>query len=161
MPINNGQRVTYSPIGIDIGTRSINVVQLAKSASGLYIHEADIMMLPAEKVTEEGSIIGAFSDIIKRNNFKGKEVVSRMPPSLVTIIPIKISQRENETEEGAILRESKEYIPYPLDEAVIDFLPIGTVGEEGDKARKILLIFTKRSDVINHLELLKNVGLKV
>ena len=160
MPTKNRQRVRYSPIGVDIGTRSINVIQLAVSSKGIYVHEADIVMLPQEK-SQDADMVNALSDIMKRNNFKGKEVVSRMPPSLVTIIPIKISQRENETEEGAILRESKEYIPYPVDEAVIDFLPIGSVGEEGDKAKKILLIFTKRSDVINHLEMLKNVGLKV
>ena len=80
MPIKNGKMATYSPIGIDIGTRSINIVQLATSSEGLHIHEADIMMLPDEKVTGESEITDALSDLINRNNFRGKEVVSRMHP---------------------------------------------------------------------------------
>ena len=161
MLIKNGQLVTYSPIGIDIGTRSINVVQLAKSASGLYIHEADIMMLPDEKITEEREITDALSNLIKRNKFMGKEVISRMHPSLVSIIPIKVSQREGETIEQAILREAKEYLPYPIEESVIDYLPISSVMGSTDDQKKVLLIFARRSDVIGHIDVLKKVGFKV
>ena len=161
MPIKNGKMATYSPIGIDIGTRSINVVQLAKSSEGLYIHEADIMMLPDEKIAEERGIIDALSDLINRNKFRGKEVVSRMHPSLVSIIPIKVSQREGETIEQAILREAKEYLPCPVEEAVIDYLPISNVAGGADETRKVLLIFVKRSDVIAHINILKKIGLKV
>src|SRR3989337_4532542 len=160
MPIKNGKMATYSPIGIDIGTRSINVVQLAKSASELYIHEADIMMLPDEKITEESKITDALSDLLKRNNFRGKEVVSRMHPSLVSIIQIKISQREGESEEQAILREAKEYLPCPVEEAVIDYLPISNVAGGTDETSKVLLIFVKRSEVIAHINVLKKIGLK-
>ena len=161
MPIKNGKMATYSPIGIDIGTRSINIVQLAKSSEGLYIHEADIMMLPDEKITEEREITDALSNLIKRNKFMGKEVISRMHPSLVSIIPVKISQREGESEEQAILREAKEYLPCPVEEAVIDYLPISNVAGGTDETRKVLLIFVKRSDVIAHINVLKKIGLKV
>ncbi len=161
MSIKNGQRVTYSPIGIDIGTRSINIVQLAKSSRGLCIHEADIMMLPDEKVMKESTIADALSGIIKRNNLKGKEIVSRMSPSLVSIIPIKISQREGESVEQAILRESKEYLPCPVEDAVIDYLPINNIAEGADGTKKFLLIFVKRSDVESHINVFKKVGFKV
>lgn len=156
----NGRQVTYSPIGVDIGTRSINVVQLAASSGGVYIHEADIMMLPDKRV-EENILVDVLSEIMRRNNFKGKEVVSRMPPSMVSIIPIKISRRENETVEQSILRESRDYLPYPVEEAVIDYIPFGNTEEGVDKSEKFLLVFTKRSEVINHLHMFKQAGLKV
>lgn len=161
MNTKNGRRISYSPIGIDIGSRSINTVQLTASSGDLHLHEADIMMLPDEKVFEESTIVDALSDMIKRNKFKGRDVVSRMPPSLVSIIPMKISPRENESVEQAILREAKEYLPYPVEEAVIDYLPLNNIAENGDRHRKVLLIFAKRSDVIGHLNSFKKVGLKV
>lgn len=161
MYIKGGPKITYSPIGIDIGTRSVNIAQLAMSSDGLYIHEADMVMLSDNKVIEESAITDVLSDSIKRNNFKGKEVVSRMSPSLVSIIPIKVLPREGESVEQAILRESKEYIPYPVDEAVIDYLPVSNVAEGPDESKKVLLIFVKRSDVISHIDIFKKVGLKV
>src|SRR3990170_2103850 len=161
MYIKNGNRTAYSPIGIDIGTRSVNIVQLAASSNGLYIQDADIMMLPDDNLSEGTIVPDVLTKILKQDNFRGKEVVTRMPPSLVSIIPVKISLRENETVEQAILRESKEYIPYPVEEAVIDYLPVSSVTEGSDEARKVLLIFTKRSDVVNYLNIFKKVGLKV
>lgn len=161
MYTNNQHRVTYSPIGIDIGSRSVNIVQLAKSSEDLHIHEADIMMLPSEKVLDAGTIKDALSDLIKRNNFKGKTVVSRMPPSLVSIIPVKISPREGELLEQAIVREAKEHITYPVEEAVIDYLPISNSAEGSDESRKVLLILVKRCDVISYMDLFRKAGLKV
>src|SRR3989337_4540989 len=108
MYIRSDHNVRYSPIGIDIGTRSINIVQLSSSSGGLSIHEADIMMLPDDNIGEGTIIPDVLTKIIKQDNFRGKEVVTRMPPSLVSIISVKISLRENETIEKAILRESKE-----------------------------------------------------
>ena len=161
MYIKSGHHVNYSPIGIDIGTRSINIVQLASSTSGLSMHEADIMMLPDDNIGEGTILPDVLAKVLKQDNFRGKEVVTRMPPSFVSIIPVKISLRDNETIEQAILRESKEYIPYPVEEAVIDYLPVSSVTEGSDEARKVLLIFTKRSDVVNYLNIFKKVGLKV
>ena len=161
MYTKNSQRTRYSPIGIDIGARSINVVQLAASSGELYIHDADIMTLPDEKVIEENMMADLVSSVIKRNNFKGKDVVSRLSPSLVNILPVKVSQREGETEEQAILREAKEYIPYPVEEAVIDYLPVSNITQGSDESKRFLLIFAKRSDIMSHVNMYKKIGFKV
>ena len=159
MHISHSNKTKYSPIGIDVGTRSINIAQLAGTSDGIVIHDADIVNLPEENLIKEDVIIQMLSDVMKRNNFKGKDVVYRMPPSLVSIVPVKISKRENETIEQAILRESKEYIPYPISDAVIDYLPVKSADEGDGKSTKVLLIFVKRSDVISHLNMLKKIGL--
>ncbi len=161
MHISSLQRTKYSPIGIDIGTRSINVVQLAGTSEGIVMHDADAVLLPAEDLVKDEVIIRVLNDIMKRNNFKGRDVVYRMPLSQVSIVPVKISRRENETVEQAILRESKEYIPYPVTDAVIDYLPVKSNEEGGSKSLKILLVFARRSDVISHLNMLKKAGFRV
>lgn len=161
MSIKNGQRIGYSPIGVDIGTRSINIVQLATSPEGPYIHKADIAMLPGEKIEYMDTLTEVLSEMMKRKHFHGREVISRMPASLVNMIPVKISRRENETLEQALLREAKEYIPYPIEEAVVDYLPITDIAQGTDEAQKILLIFARRSDVMDHLEMFKKIGYKV
>ena len=161
MHISRNRRTKYSPIGIDIGTRSINVAQLAGTSGGIVMQDADTVNLPADDLVKEDVIIRVLSDIMKRNNFKGKDVVYRMPPAQVSIVPVKISRRENETVEQAILRESKEYIPYPVSEAVIDYLPLKSTDDGEGKSSKVLLIFTRRSDVISHINMLKKAGFRV
>jgi len=161
MSIKDGRRAIYSPIGIDIGTRSINIIQLTNIWGDLAIHEADIRMIGDGKIEDTEVIGGIISEIIKGNNFHGREVVSRMPPSLVKIIPVKISMRDKETVEEALLREAKEYIPYPVEEAVIDYLPIADMAQIPEESKKILLVFARRRDVIDHLNIFKKIGLKV
>lgn len=161
MRISNHVRTKYSPIGIDIGTRSINVVQLRGASDGIAIHDADIVNLSADDLVREEVIVTVLSDMMKCNNFKGKDVVYRMPPSQVSIVPVKISKRENETIEQAILRESKDYIPYPVTEAVMDYLPLKSMEEGDGKSSKVLLIFARREDVLKHLHMLKKAGFRV
>src|SRR3989304_6479176 len=81
MHISRNRRTKYSPIGIDIGTRSINVAQLAGTSDGIVMQDADTVNLPADDLVKEDVIIRVLSDIMKRNNFKGRDVVSRMPSS--------------------------------------------------------------------------------
>jgi len=161
MHISHSNKTKYSPIGIDVGTRSINIAQLAGTSDGIVIHDADIVNLPEENLIKEDVIIQVLSDVMKRNNFKGKDVVYRMPPSLVSIVPVKISKRENETIEQAILRESKEYIPYPVTEAVIDYLPLKSIEDGEGKSSKVLLIFARRNDILSHINMLKKAGFRV
>src|SRR3990172_9194041 len=74
MYIKSGHHVNYSPIGIDIGTRSINIVQLASSTSGLSMHEADIMMLPDDNIGEGTILPDVLAKVLKQDNFRGKKV---------------------------------------------------------------------------------------
>ena len=134
MYIKSGHYVNYSPIGIDIGTRSVNIVQLATSSNGLYIHDSDIMMLPDDNIGEGTIIPDVLTKILKQDDFRGKEVVTRMPPSLVSIIPVKISLRENETIEKAILRESKKYNPSKL-----MYIIAGCYGQPGSSVYRLAL----------------------
>ncbi len=154
-------RTKYSPVGIDIGTRSINVAQLKYTAGAITIHEADIVNLPADDLVKEESILRVLSEIMKRNNFRGRDVVYRMPPSQVSIVPVKISKRENESIEQAVLRESKEFIPYPVSESVIDYLPLKSTGEGDGEPARVLLIHARRGDVISHLSMLRKAGFRV
>lgn len=161
MRINKYHRPQYSPIGIDIGTRSINIVQLAGTSDTIVMHDADSLLLPPDELVREDVIISVLSDMMKRNDFRGKDVVYRMHPSLVSIAPVKISKRDNETIEQSILREAREYIPYPVSEAVIDYLQLKSTEEVEGKSFKVLLVFARRSDIINHMNMLRKAGFRV
>lgn len=161
MHIRDIYKATYSPVGVDVGSRSVNAIQLVYNQDHMDVHEADIAMLPEEGKFDPEILKEIIHDLFRRNSFKGKDVVSRMPSFQVNIIPVKISLREGERLDQAIIREAREYIPYPLEEAVIDYLPVSNNSPDASNIKKILLIFSKRSDVISYLNIFKSIGLKV
>ena len=152
----------YSPIGIDIGSRSIQVIQLLYKDTHLSVQDAGFEMLEEDMkdYTRTDKISEKILKIWKRCHFKGKKIIARMPSTLINITPLKVELKEGRSMEDTILKEAKEYIPYPLDEAVIDYIPINQPSEsKGEK--KVLLIFVKRKEVVAYLNMFRKLGLRV
>jgi len=154
-------KISYSPIGIDIGSRSIQALQLACDNSKLSLQDADYEMLgDIDDYTRTGEISEKISRILQRCHFRGKTIITRMPSALVNIMPLKVEVKEGLPVEDLILKEAKEYIPYPIEEAVIDYIPVNSSTGSKDEKR-LLLIFARRKDVIAYFNMFKKLGLKV
>ena len=146
-------KTRYSAIGVDIGTRSVQMVQLKNGPEGLILHAAAIKMLQEEEKRSE-YLIGILRSLKGEAPFVRRTVVSRMPHAQVTIMPIQIPAGKEEIE-AAIVKEAEGYLPYPIEEAVIDYIPMQ---ERLGGDRKVLLVAAPRPDVEAHLNLLKAAG---
>jgi type IV pilus assembly protein PilM len=157
-----------SPIGLEIGPHAIRAVQLQKSSCGWTVLDAVTWerfpdgAAPGKSRLE--NTIARIRDGIKSSVLAGKWVVSALPSDLLDILPIKLSLEGNESLEEAVVRESRAYLSYDLEEAVLDYLPLerrrAQQESEGTGPRKVLLVAARREHVDEHLALLRSAKLR-
>ncbi len=156
----------FSPIGLEIGTNSIRMAQLRKTANGWAVSDVRMKQI-TESDDENGrtrkdTIIQAIKDCMKESSFSGRSVVSVMPGYQLDILPVKLSLSEDERLEDAIVEEARAHLSYDIEDAVIDYIPIENSGSETEKGRteRSLLTAARREDVDEHLSILKGAKLK-
>jgi type IV pilus assembly protein PilM len=154
-----------SPIGIDIGSTSIQMAQLQKTAEGYGIRNVLKQEIPPS-TGENGTgrreiVIHTIREMMKKGSFSGKSVVSVMPGYQMDIFPVKLSLSPGSSIEEAVLREAASRLSYDVEQAVIDYLPLADAGEDGDQEKTIqaLLLATRREDVDEHLSILQGAKL--
>lgn len=147
-------KVRYSSIGIDIGNRSVKMVQLKKQSDGVALHAVTIKEIHEEEASEKPELLIKVLKTLKQNGpFVKRAVISRMPHSQVMIIPTQIPKEEGI--EAFLLKEAERHLPYPIKEAVIDYIPMQ---EKEGEDQKVLLIATQRLKVEEHYTLLREAG---
>ncbi|MCL6582558.1 MAG: pilus assembly protein PilM [bacterium] len=156
-----GARATYSAIGLDIVPDRIKLLQLKWQKGTLSIQEAAQAEVapPAEKIggQDGAGLSSALRKLLAKGKFKGKQTIAALPNHMVTTIPIRFSLKEGEDMDQAILREANNYLSFPLEKGVIDYLNLPL--SEQRSAKAALLIASRREDIISCLDLLREVGL--
>ena len=155
-----------SPIGIEMGSTSIKMAQLKKTARGWAVRDTLIKEMDLS-TNENGesrmdALVNIIKECMKESSFSGRSVVSVMPGHQLDILPVKLSLSGDESVEDAIVEKARAHLSYDVENAVIDYIPVEdgkTVPEKGRPAR-YLLISARREDVDNHLSILKMARLK-
>jgi len=153
-------------IGIDIGTHSIKLVELAGSHANPKVVAWGIAPLPAGAFSENAIanaelIADALNGLIVKSGAKGDSVAVAVSSShaitKVLGMPRDISEVELEEQ---ISIEALHFIPYPIDEVNIDFEVIGK-SEANDQENDVLLVACRRSIVDDYIDLVEDSDLEL
>lgn len=152
------------PIGIDIGIQHIHAAQLKQIRQGFAVQG----LMHQEFAGEAGSVsdksdtlVPLLKNIVKNKQFVGKRVVLHIPHQNIVSFPMRFQVGKSETPEEVILRESKEYLPFPMEEAVIDYPSIVSPSSDSGNWHKVTIIAVRRDDIKQYLLILKKAGLIV
>jgi type IV pilus assembly protein PilM len=155
---------TKYPIGIDIGNRNIYAAQLKENKQGLVVsglvhreyQGGGDGVLNAAK-----TIVPLLKDVVRNKRLKGRRVVVNIPDQYVLSFPLSFQVGKDETVEGAILKNSRQYLTFPPEEAVIDYPSLTTLsGDEGSRF-KASIVAARTDHVSDYLSMLKQAGLTV
>ena len=152
------------PIGIDIGKNNIYAAQLKENRQGLEIRG----LVHREYQTDKGGILEAkdvliplLREVVKDKRLKGRRVVVHFPSEYILSFPISFQLGKEETLEAAIMRNSKQYLTFPIEEAIIDYPSLTLVsGDEGNKYRASV-VAARKDQMTDYLSILKTAGLTV
>ncbi len=134
--------------GIDIGSHSIKVTIIEA-----YWKEFKIIEQREEVVAENGNVTKILKDIIPPS-FNGEVIVS-YPSSHYSQRKIVLPFSERKKIEKILKFEIEDIIPFSIEEIVADFHIIG----ETPSGFQLLVIFTKKDDLKDFLELLKDASI--
>ncbi len=162
-------------VGLDIGSHSIKLVEIAYTRKGIELKNAGLIGLPPDAIVE-GSIKNPeiISSSIKRLftnlKIKQKNVAASISGYSVIIKKISVAKKDEMELESTIYNEAEQYIPFDINEVHLDFdilVPSNDTRVEGERGEaeeesdhlEVMLVAAKRDLVNAYKNLIKNAGL--
>jgi type IV pilus assembly protein PilM len=153
-------------LGLDVSSSSIKLVELGKNKAGELVLERCALEVLAPGWITDGNIdkfdevAEALRRLLKKSGTQARNVAMALPASSVLtkkiVLPGGLTDQELEVQVEA---EANQYIPYPLDEASLDFCVIGpSAAAAGDV--DVLIAASRREKVQDIQGLAEAAGLR-
>jgi len=152
-------------VGIDIGTKSIKIVELEKSGNVHELRGSGVIGFKGKNLEaiEDEKELGQLAAIIRRLHKEAgitkKEVHVSLPENKVFTRTIRFPMLTDQEIESAVKWESEQYIPIPIDEAIVQHQII----ERREKATPpevvVLLVAVQQTFVEKYVKLIQMAGL--
>lgn len=158
-----------SGVGIELAPERINVAQLHRQGQGLKLAALSSLAVP-EGIFQDGQISDppALAELIQSalaaNKIKTKRVATAVPgrESLVRIIPLPAELDDKELKEMVLNHEAGLYLPYPREEADVDYQKLGYfIDEDGIEKVQVLLVATRKEVTDTYMATFQHAGLQV
>jgi type IV pilus assembly protein PilM len=140
-------------VGLDIGTDFIRAAQIKSTNAGPTLVNYGWVAMPFGAVVE-GEIVdpeavsGALRELWRRYNFHVSDVAIGVSSQKVVVRLIDLQFMERDELTKAIQYQAQDYIPYPVDQAILDFQIIGDYMTPTDEhMMEVLLVAAPREIV--------------
>jgi len=153
-------------IGLDIGTNTIRVAQLSYSKGTPILTNYGKIQIPRGAVTdgeilEPEVVANSLTELWKKMRLAEKKVVVGVANQKVVVRLIELPFIEKEELKGAIQFQAQEFIPIPVEEAILDFEIVGDfVNENEEHVVEVLLVAAQKDMIGKNIEALEKAGLK-
>lgn len=153
-------------VGIDIGSRSIRLVKLISSKENPTLSLLGSISIPkgavsGGEIVDVQTVAESLQTLIKKVGLKDKNVVLGVGNQRVIVRLIEMAYMDPKELASAIKFQAQDFIPIPVEEAIIDFEVIDDyVNEEGERLLQIILVAAHRGMVSSYIEAAEKAGLK-
>jgi len=155
-------RTQLQPIGLDIGSDSIKMLQTEIVGGALSVVAAVKHRLPDDTPTDAPTRLAVAMDevrqIMRRGIFTGRNIVASLPREMVHIKNLRMPLIPAGELESAILFESRNLFGFESDQARICFLPAGEVRQGAEVRQEVIVLAALHSDIDNYVEQLNQAG---
>ena len=155
--------VAFGPIGVYITQNHIHLVQLETLADGtIGVRAQESLPYPgvrAELISAPAAIRKLVRRAMRSGNFRGRAVVSAMPPEQVRIMSVSYPANAAASEAGSIAQLMADRVDGALSDYVIDYVPIKMGSRDGN--RLALVAISRLEHVNSYLDCLASAGLHV
>jgi type IV pilus assembly protein PilM len=154
-----------SAIGLDIGTSGVRAAELSFGKGGVTLEKFGQVALP-EGAVRDGEVVDsdAVADAIKQlwthTKFGSKKVVIGVANQKVIVRQVELPWMPIDDLKKSLAFQVQDFVPMPVDQAVLDFHPLEEVGAGGaNHLVRGLLVAASRDMVNANLEAVTKAGL--
>lgn len=157
-------------VGIELAADRLNLAVLRKQGQGYRLSTYATVPVP-EGVFQEGQITNppAMAELIQstlaEHKIKVKQVATAVPggrDTVTRIIPVPAELDDRELRDMVLNQEAGLYLPFPREEADVDYQKLGLfVDEDGIEKVQVLLVATRKEVTDTYLNTFQQAGLKV
>jgi type IV pilus assembly protein PilM len=153
-------------VGLDIGTRTVNVAQVSTKGGRSSVTDFGRFELPTESV-REGEVLDpqAVGEAIRRlyaaTSIKDKNVLVGVANQRVVVRQVDLPYLTEAELRSSLRFQVQEFIPIPVEEAELDFHVLEEFeGEGGTRMQRMLLVAADKDMIATHLEAVAAAGLR-
>ena len=151
------------PIGLDIGTTTVRLLQLTGTERDLRVVDAAKFVIPQDvKVLPERRrevVTDGIRRILKEHRFRGREVVMALAPGQLAIRNVRLPKMPEEERATAVNWEAQNRFPFDTATAVIQYLPAGEVRQGDQVLDEVILFAAPRAEIDARIQLACEAGL--
>ncbi|MBU4350478.1 pilus assembly protein PilM [bacterium] len=151
---------------IDFGARSIKVAKLHKTSEGYELDNYGIKLSPPDSIIN-GEILNpiavadVLTEIVRDSGLRDNRAIIAITGQKVIIREIVLPLMEDKELLAGVMWEAPKYVPYDLDESIIDAEKVEEfVEKDGNKMMRVLLVAAPRSIIQPYMEVLKKARIK-
>lgn len=156
-------------VGIELSPQRVNLVQLRKLSQGLKLETLTSVSVP-EGVFVNGQIIDSstmaqfIQQALTESKIKASRVATAVPgrESIIRIISVPAELDDKELREMVLNHEAGLHLPYPREEADLDYQKLGYfIDEDGIEKVQILLVATRKEITDTYIKTFEQAGLQI
>lgn len=165
---------TKSYLGVDIGTTSIKVVEIAKNSAKPKIHTYgflesyghlerlnDAIQTSSLKIMDQEAA-KFLKVILKQLKCKTRDVIASIPAFSAFITLLELPEMPVQETAQTMKYQAKQYIPLPISEVTIDWMAVGKRQDErGITNQQILLVSVPNEQIRKYQNIFKSAGLNL
>jgi len=156
-------------IGLDIGSSAVRAAEVVIDGEHRVLRRFAQVGLPSGVVVEgevhdRAAVAAAIKKLWQHGRFAGKKVVVGIGSQRAMVRQVEMPPMPDSELRSALKLKIGEFLPIPVEQAVVDFAPLpgGATGGEGAGAtRRVLLVAAQRDVVTDVVDAVEAAGLRV
>jgi len=152
------------PIGLDVGTDSIKMLQMQRVGGSLGVCACARWRFPPStpdaSAERRAVAASAIHQILRCGNFRGRSVNSVLSGDQLAIRNVRLPQMPDHELKEALLWEAKERFDFDVTPDRLYYLNAGELRQGAETSQEIILMAARAEVVEDHLKLLEEAGLR-
>ena len=154
-------------VGLDIGTSGVRAAELSFGKGGVTLERFGQVALPPGavrdgEVADPETVAAAIKHLWASTKFSTKKVVLGVANQKVIVRQVDMPWLPEDELRQSLAFQAQEYIPIPVEQAILDFHPIADfMADSGTRMMRILLVAAVRDMVMGAVEATTKAGLSV
>ncbi|MHC4941716.1 MAG: type IV pilus assembly protein PilM [Planctomycetota bacterium] len=144
-----------SIIGLDVGSECIKAIEISQERGEYIISGYGQIDVASDDAKQD-----ALSELLRTCNFKNKRVASAVSGRSLIVRFLNIVEMPEENLNNAIRYEADKYIPFDIDNVILDCQKLGDTTGLSKNEMKVILVAVKRELVDDHHQFLQECGLQ-
>lgn len=154
-------------VGLDIGTDHVRLAQLKPAAATFGLQRYGVVGVPMGAVVE-GEIVdveavaASIKELMRATGLRSANAAIGVSNQKVVVRLVDLPYMERAELEGAIQYQAQDYIPIPVEDAILDFQILGDYITASDEhMMEVLLVAAQRDMIGNAVAAVERAGLKL
>lgn len=150
----------YGPIGLDVGSEGVRMLQLERTRDRLGVAAAARWHFPqsalngADPVQKRELAVQGVRQLLAKGGFHGRRVVSCLPADRLSVKNIRLPHMPEEELAGAVAWECQERFGFEVSPDRMHYIDAGEVRQGTESRNEIILVAASEELVTEHLEML-------